>query len=173
MPKQNENNQRVSEIYLLKVSCRYLIIICWLVISGRGIEAQVAPPSYTFIEVTDESGLPLAGAAVVIYDASGEEIRHWLSDDAGRVHIWGYKNELAIREPWLSKSDNRSNVLRITRSGYLTYESVLERNLLDKLPDWGGEAGIKVKVKLARRPKSKISSLRAIPGRDSAHNRPP
>jgi len=139
----------------------------------RGIEAQVAPPSYSFIEVTDESGLPIAGAAAVIYDDSGEEIRHWLSDDAGSVHIWGYKSELAIREPWLKKSDNSSNVLRITRSGYRTYESVLERNLLDKLPDRRDEAGITIKVKLVRRPKSKISSLRAIPWVDSAHHRPP
>jgi len=158
---------------LFKAARPYLIIVCWLVISGRAIEAQVAPPIYTFVEVTDETGLPIAGAAVVIYNSEGEEIRHWLSDDAGRVHIGGHKSELATREPWLAKSDNNNDVFRVTKSGYRIYESVLERNLLDKLSARGGDSSIPVKVKLVRRPKSKISSVRSIPWQDSAHNRSP
>jgi len=158
---------------LFKAARPYLIIVCWLVISGRAIEAQVAPPIYTFVEVTDETGLPIAGAAVVIYNSSGEEIRHWLSDDAGRVHLGGYISELATREPWLAKSDNNSDVVRVTKSGYRIYESVLERNLLDKLSARGGDSSIPVKVRLVRRPKSKISSVRAIPWQDFAHNRSP
>src|SRR5215510_4852326 len=116
-------------MYLFKTVIRHLIAICWLLLCGEMIEAQTPPPSYTFVEVTGESGALVAGATVMIYNASGEEIRHWITDRTGRARVRGSKQGLIDKEKWLGNWDKDSYVIRIIKSGYLTYESPLERNL--------------------------------------------
>jgi len=128
------------------------------------------------VEVTGESGALVAGATVMIYNASGEEIRHWITDRTGRARVRGSKQGLIDKEKWLGNWDKDSYVIRIIKSGYLTYESPLERNLADKLiPDNQayGDKNFKINVRLLRRPKSKISNMQKTLLRGYAHNRPP
>ncbi len=160
---------------LFKPLFRHLIVVCWLMLCGKAVEAQVAPPIYTFVEVTNESGKPVAGAAVVIYNASGEEVRHWVTDDAGKAYIRGSKHGLVAGEQWLYNNKD-SYIIRITRSGYLTYENALEGSLADKL-DLGDRSDrdekFKLKIKLLRHAKSKVSEVRKTSLKDYADNRPP
>src|SRR5262245_3071562 len=171
-PRQNGVSYGSSEMYKPRIPLQYFIVLCWLALCGGTVRAQVPPPLYTFLEVTGESGAPVAGASVVLYNASGEEVRHWVTDDGGKVRIRGHKSGL-INEPWLSNDANGGRIVRVIKLGYLTYEGALEGPLTDKLvsEDRGGEA--KIKIQLLRRPRSKVGGLRKTQSQSYAQNRPP
>ena len=96
-------------MHLFKSALRCLLVGSLLVLSnllcGKAVEAQVPPPDYGFVTVADESGEPVVGAAVIVYNSSGEEIFHQVTNTAGAVRIAQREREAIIREQRPSNID--------------------------------------------------------------------
>jgi hypothetical protein len=164
---------------LFKPALRHLFIGSLLALCGplcvKTVEAQVPIPDYGFASVADESGAPVAGAAVTIYNASGEDILHRITDTAGKVRIAQHEREAIINEQRQSSSNGGNCIVRIVNPGYLTYEVALEGDLEEKivLEERGGSPRSLLQVTLLRRSKSKVSVVRKKSLPDRGHNRPP
>jgi hypothetical protein len=164
---------------LCKPALRHLFIGSLLALCGplcvKTVEAQVAIPDYGFVSVADESGAPVAGAAVTVYNASGEDILHRITDTAGKLRISPHEREAIIKEQSQSGGNGGNCIVRIVNPGYLTYEVALEGDLAEKivLDERGGSPRSLLQVTLLRRSKSKASEVRKRSSPDRSHNRPP
>jgi hypothetical protein len=166
-------------MHLFKPALRHLFIgsllaLCGL-LCGKTVEAQVPIPDYGFVTVADESGAPVAGAAVTVYNASGEEIFHRITNTAGGMRIALPERGAIIKEQRLSNSNGGNCIVRIVNPGYLTYEVALEGDLEEKivLEERGGSPRGLLQVTLLRRSRSKVSELRKKSLPDQANYRPP
>jgi hypothetical protein len=168
---------------LFKPALRHLFIGSLVALCGplcvtlcvKTVEAQVAIPDYGFASVADESGAPVAGAAVTVYNASGEDIFHRITDTAGKVRIVQLERETIINEQNRSSSNGGNCIVRIVSPGYRTYEVALEGDLEEKivLGERGDSPRIFLHVTLLRISKSKVSAVRKKSLPDRGHNRPP
>jgi hypothetical protein len=170
-------------MHLFKPALRYLFIGSLLALCGplcgtlcgKTVNAQVPIPDYGFVTVADESGAPVTGAAVTVYNASGEEVFHRITNAAGGVRITRHEREAMIKEQKLSNSNRGNCIVRIVNPGYLTYEVALEGDLGERLVlrEGGSSPRSLLQVTLSRRRRSKVSEMRKRSLPDRAHYRPP
>jgi hypothetical protein len=168
-------NRRVN-MYLQKLALQILPSMCFILLCDLIASAQVPPPRYGFVTVTNESGSPVTDAVVVIYNGSGEEIYQQLTDYGGKVFIYKERVDIIIQEQKESLNKNSKCVFRIIKTGYLTYEKALEGDLtggvflIDHRHPYGATG---LNITLERNPNSKIGSARRRPFEDLARTRAP
>src|ERR1051326_1573476 len=102
--------------WLMRVSLSIATIFI-LGCSANIASAQLMSPGYVFVEVSDEAGRPVTGAAVVLYNLDGSEIASNVTEKSGLA---------SIRKQ--SYRPNGKLILRVIKSGYATREVVLDTN---------------------------------------------
>ena len=137
-----------------------LLMVAISILAGaKPIAAQVMPPGYVFVEVSDQTGKPVSGAAVVLYDLEGREIGSSITDPDSRAAI----NK---QTHYYSGQKAQKFIVRITKPGYLTQEVLLP--VSDRF--WESEA---VKSQLIHlQPEKKTPANRPKPARQSKRGAP-
>jgi hypothetical protein len=125
----------------LKCSARCAAAAFALLACSASASAQVLPPGYFFLEVLDEADKPVAGAATVVYDSSGNEME---SSATNSSRTFLFRNRDA----------GERFVFRVIKPGYLTYEGTLVTSGLSR------NEMISIKLIPSLGPKSKADAVR-------------
>lgn len=122
---------------IICVAAAYASLVC-----ANVTLAQEMSPGYAFAEVKDETDQPVFGAAVVVYKETGEEVGSSSTNAQGRAALFRK-----------TRSEQRF-IVRVLKSGYLTYEGVLDSSR----ENWWRDDEIKIKLVSLSKPKSRTGS---------------